>query len=507
MPLNLGKSLRHIIIALSAVLASALGVWALREYHHAQLLETLEHPQLSYRHCDFHYHAAFTLSCFYYRTHPEGGFSLPLVRIAPRSIAAAQERELVVLVPGGPGQGGMTVGAEIEYWLNWLEEKELNVDFLLYDPRGTGAGKAPEGCENYFTALQTQLSLALPLEQEIPLLHAELVRCVPLYLQQLSHYLGSEKSAGFTVFSSQHQAQDIDGMTRALGYKNVHLWGVSYGTRVALVAAQYPQVKTLLLDSPYPFAYGRASDSYINFVESIALHQRVFAAKHPAESLSYRDILAAVKVRLENQPVVIRVSAGPQQEAINFVLSMPRFYELGMQVLYSPYLYDDYYTGLREFSRSGKVNQQLQSVVASFVSTMLDPSFNIMVYFATECVDNQPEANDSLAKLKARYPEFADYFHLAWQYDACPALGVSTTEFIHHLPYVDKPTLIVSGEFDPVTPRRWAEALQRSLGNARLMAIDGAGHGALFSAACDWSFYKSFMQTGSIAVDIECEGF
>jgi pimeloyl-ACP methyl ester carboxylesterase len=41
----------------------------------------------------------------------------------------------------------------------------------------------------------------------------------------------------------------------------------------------------------------------------------------------------------------------------------------------------------------------------------------------------------------------------------------------------DKPTLILSGDLDPVTPPRWGELVLENLPNARHIVVAGAGHG------------------------------
>jgi pimeloyl-ACP methyl ester carboxylesterase len=56
------------------------------------------------------------------------------------------------------------------------------------------------------------------------------------------------------------------------------------------------------------------------------------------------------------------------------------------------------------------------------------------------------------------------------------------------------PTLILAGEFDPVTPPRYAQEIARSLSNARVLLAPGQGH-AVLSVRCMPKLLEEFVTT------------
>jgi pimeloyl-ACP methyl ester carboxylesterase len=57
----------------------------------------------------------------------------------------------------------------------------------------------------------------------------------------------------------------------------------------------------------------------------------------------------------------------------------------------------------------------------------------------------------------------------------------------------DVPTLLLVGEFDPVTPPEWAEAAAVHLGRGELFVFPAVGHGVLDSHRCATDLVKAFL--------------
>ena len=66
------------------------------------------------------------------------------------------------------------------------------------------------------------------------------------------------------------------------------------------------------------------------------------------------------------------------------------------------------------------------------------------------------------------------------------------------------PVLILSGEFDPVTPPRYGEEVLRSLGNARHLVLRGQGHNVL-PVGCMPKIFASFVDSANVSkLDVAC---
>jgi pimeloyl-ACP methyl ester carboxylesterase len=68
---------------------------------------------------------------------------------------------------------------------------------------------------------------------------------------------------------------------------------------------------------------------------------------------------------------------------------------------------------------------------------------------------------------------------------ACQAWGLTAPAAATVPAVVSVPTLLISGEFDPVTPPADAERLARRLPASRHLVVPGAGHGASLGCARD----------------------
>ncbi len=60
----------------------------------------------------------------------------------------------------------------------------------------------------------------------------------------------------------------------------------------------------------------------------------------------------------------------------------------------------------------------------------------------------------------------------------------------------DIPTLLLSGDLDPVTPPRWGEEVLGGLGDARHVVAPGAGHGVIANGCAD-DVIAEFIEAGS----------
>ena len=68
----------------------------------------------------------------------------------------------------------------------------------------------------------------------------------------------------------------------------------------------------------------------------------------------------------------------------------------------------------------------------------------------------------------------------------------------------DVPTLLLAGEFDPVTPPEWAETAARHLANAHLFVFPAVGHGVLDSHVCAADLVRAFLAAPQDPVPPEC---
>jgi len=68
----------------------------------------------------------------------------------------------------------------------------------------------------------------------------------------------------------------------------------------------------------------------------------------------------------------------------------------------------------------------------------------------------------------------------------------------------DKPVLLLSGQYDPVTPPRYAEQVAKTLSNSRHLVAKGQGHTPM-NVGCMPRLLKEFVETlQPKALDASC---
>ncbi len=155
---------------------------------------------------------------------PDGpSFRLRVVRL-PASRQPARNPPIVYLA-GGPG--GSAVGtARGDRW-PVFDAVRRDADVLLLDQRGTGGSGRPPEC-----AFKTSLdpTRAWTQTQQLAALQATAKRCVEFWRSQ---------GLDLDAFNSIDSAHDVETLRRAVGAPMLDLWGMSYGTHLALAVLRY----------------------------------------------------------------------------------------------------------------------------------------------------------------------------------------------------------------------------------------------------------------------------
>lgn len=152
---------------------------------------------------------------------PEGPrLHLKVVRL--RATGGNGSAAPVVYLAGGPGGSGIDTARGPRWPV--FDQVRRETDVLLFDQRGAGLSEPPPECPH-----QTRFDDAQPLQRDTALaaLQATAAKCVAFWRQA-----GVDLGAYTTV----ENAADLDDLRRALGVPKISLWGMSYGTHLALAA-------------------------------------------------------------------------------------------------------------------------------------------------------------------------------------------------------------------------------------------------------------------------------
>ena len=66
------------------------------------------------------------------------------------------------------------------------------------------------------------------------------------------------------------------------------------------------------------------------------------------------------------------------------------------------------------------------------------------------------------------------------------------------------PTLVISGEFDPLTPVEWGERIASNLARSFHLIVPGGSHGAIFDDECAIQILRAFLADPLVEPDTQC---
>jgi pimeloyl-ACP methyl ester carboxylesterase len=396
------------------------------------------------------------------------------------------------VMQGGPG------GGTIDTYQVLLRSHALRSsrDIVLFDQRGTGRSLPSLRCtETYDLAVRTAEE-RMTYTESTRMSEDALVAC-------RSRLASSDVDLG--AFDSIENARDIDDVRRALGYDKIDLYGVSYGSELALHAMREvpAALRTVILDAVAPVAgsfltdVARSEDRALTAFFSACASDPTCAAEYPDLENTYFALVAA----LDQTPLRMRVDDPNSGQTYSVPLDGATLQELFFQLLYSkemlpllPKLIDDL--------RHGDV--RLAGNVTSLFA--FDRSVAQGMYFSVTCADDagkmptEPNFGDVRQQIAERAAQDSASLRRicrAWNVDAMPAEADQPVRSAI-------PTLLLNGAFDPITPPQNGVAVAASLENSYVFTFPNTAHGAFPTDACADGIVQAFLADPTRRPDDAC---
>lgn len=209
---------------------------------------------------------------------PEGD-RLNLAFIVYRAHSLAPVDDPVVYLHGGPGGGTVSSVDSVSLFFDHLRGRR---DVIAFDQRGVDASGPDMDCFDTLAENVGEVASALN-GAEAPELETTLV----------SQCITELEGRGFDLplFNTTQNALDVRSVMSGLGYADYNIYGVSYGTKLALeVMRSAPQgVRSVVLDSVAPPQIPLYDTLYVPHAQSIV---NTFAPceAHPRCAEAYPDI-------------------------------------------------------------------------------------------------------------------------------------------------------------------------------------------------------------------------
>lgn len=367
------------------------------------------------------------------------------------------ETDPVFLLAGGPGMAATDLA---RYARTLLSEAREHRDVVLVDQRGTGESN-PLACDLYRDArrLQPYLEPMFPLEP----------------VERCRERLTSR--ADLRQYTTARSADDLDFVRAALGYRQINLFGVSYGSRLALVYLRRhsERVRRVVVQGVIP------PEAPILLAGSWGGRRALAAAiaacdrdpRCSAEIPNPRSDLERLLARLEQQPERLRIWNGRRLSFETVTLRRRGIEERIWSMLYSPSAARRALHLVHQ-AAEGDVKPLVREALANSRARKRGRSEGLML--SVLCAEDAPR----LALADALRDSTPELFHAPVALElvrACrdwPA-GIVPDGFATPV-RSDTPILLLSGALDPVTPPEIAATAARHLPDAIHLVNPQGGH-------------------------------
>lgn len=406
----------------------------------------------------------------------------------------------VLYLEGGPGGSAL---ATLELWAipptPFLAER----DVIIMDQRGTGYSEPRFNCDYELTLVgggQETMDAGQYQQEQIDAVKRCYKRLDDLY--------------NLESYSTVDAAADIEDLRKEFELPQVNLFGVSYGTRLALqVMADFPaSVRSAVLDSTYPFEPHRFDEGPANAWRSLDAVFQACAAT-PSCNAANPDLqgaLAGIIDELDANPITYEA-----KKLNNDIVEYKFTGQDYIDTLFS-FMYDSGSAQampraitLSKTDPEAGLNLLSDSVGLSINATDdvgRRPSFSNGLFYLLSCSEEYPfDDPATMDMLSGGIPEPMKTKFVQSRkdlFDICTSWTLPKRELAKTS--VDVPTLVLAGSFDPITPPAWGHIAADRLPKATYVEVEGAGHGVFFSGDCARDLVASFVVDPASATGKTC---
>lgn len=386
----------------------------------------------------------------------------------------------IFYLDGGPGTWTLVDAADILEGIALLHQTH---DVILFDQRGVGFSEPNLDCPASTT--QAYALLAEPLS----------ARAIDTALAQTIIQCGQDLAAqgiNLAHFTTRESAADVKAIRQALGYETINLYGVSYGTRVALtVMRDFPDhLRAVVLDSGLPLEADFYHDQPYNGYRAFAAMVAACAADadcNAAYPTIEQDFLTLVETTNTN-PIRVRARVGDSFYDVHLtgddlvLLMYDALYSVN-EIMVLPKAI--------EAARNGDYRYFAEGMIWRARSTQ---TFSEVLFYVMDCQEEIPFSalpRLTFSDIPAPFRIISDASIL----DLCAAWNLPAAPPLENLPVVSPiPTLILSGAFDPVTAPAYGEQLHNQLIGSFYVLAPYESHGVGWGR-CSQGIIKTFVDT------------
>ena len=425
----------------------------------------------------------------------------PTIRLAVVIIKSRSSTRLpdpVILLSGGPGEKTVTSALGVAALLEPVYGER---DLILFDQRGVGLSQPALECPEYLPTLYDLLDEQNP-DVKLQALFESVMTC---------HDRLVNEGHNLSAYNNVQNAADVNAIRIALGYDKINLLGGSYGSLLAqAVMRDYPHgIRSVTLFSVVPLekslvvdVYTSAPQALMRLLDTCTLDQSCNTA-YP----NLKEVLFKTVDRLNANPVPVTLTHPLNGSNYKALLTGDAVIGNLLVLLYQSELipvvprvtYDVYNGDYELMIQLLNRNLLLYEAVSRGMNHSVVCADQLINRTPQEILDNRVALPPQLAgrvspEAETKYGSFA----------ICQSWQVKQLDPSVKQPLVsDIPTLVLTGEFDQVTPSEYGQLVASHLHNSYYFNLKGLGHN-IISSECARQVAGTFFQDPTTAPDAAC---
>ncbi|MDX1478843.1 MAG: alpha/beta fold hydrolase [Saprospiraceae bacterium] len=412
------------------------------------------------------------------------GRMIPLFVAVTPALVRDSLQEPIFIIDGGPGIG---VSHQAYFYTELDTTYRRYHDIVFVDARGTGRS-SPLHCP----ALQSKRSPAEYFSHPFP--QEELEACLEMY----------RDSVDLNFYQTKYLVEDLEEVRRWLGYDQINLLGISFGGKVALMYMdRHPSsIHRVVLHAPdgpnidHLSMRGRSGQQALEVLFQYCREDPACHAQYPNLSQEFQALMA----RLQESDLTTEVAVDDSLQAVH--LAWPPVAAKIVEMLYEDLSYIQIPFIIHE-----AYLENYQPLLEAMHVTSTDTNYFYAdgMWLSNVCAEDVPQAiiNYDAAETATF---LGDYIYQTRR-DACRYWPVTPADESAYASVVsDIPTLILSGQLDPVTPPETGAEIAGRLSQSRHIILPYMGHmiAALSNMGCYDTYVLSFLEGREDQASVDC---
>jgi len=404
-----------------------------------------------------------------------GSQKLKLPVVIYRALNPDPSLEPVIYLAGGPGYPALGYkGGYIRGWRRTADSIFPGRTLIVFDQRGTGLGTPKLECHDgdgsrVWYPVSGNTKDFGDIRSRV---HTAYARCAARHLAA-----GRQLSA----YNSLQIATDVEALRRTLKLESVVLFGISYGSRLALTVMKlYPKnISAAILDSVLPPQADNAAYSSNRFG---AVLDRLFRACQQDESCAsaypdLRDQFQGVLKQLAEEPAILEITNYKSSGSLYARIDDAMFLKVLHGAMYNlekhavlPLLISEVLRG-----EYGELKYHVENTVNNRYG--FPDSYDVGATLAVACNDYAGESSRQTSVDNTEsYPYLDHFVNLNHQISPCAIWPTKPETRNRDAVVSDIPSLLLVGALDPATTVEHAEIAAETLGESHIFVFPANGH-------------------------------